>query len=85
MAAGLPSTQIEADAVGDAADRVKDQVKDFASEQVDNVTEMAKRTFDAVKKEAVAQGLTPEAAKEGATAIGEKLKTVAKAARRKSS
>ena len=44
MAAGLPSTQIEADAVGDAADRVKDQVKDFASEQVDNVTEIAKRT-----------------------------------------
>ena len=85
MAAGLPSTQMEADAVGDAADRVKDQVKDFASEQVDNVTETAKRTFDAVKKEVVAQGLTPEAAKEGATAIAEKLKTVAKAARRKSS
>jgi hypothetical protein len=85
MAAGLPSTQLEADAVGDAAERVKDQVKDFASEQVDNVTETAKRTFDAVKEEVVAQGLTPEAAKEGATAIGEKLKTVAKAARRKSS
>jgi len=85
MAAGLPSTQLEADAVGDAAGRVKDHVKDFASEQVDNVTEIAKRTYDAVKKETVAQGLTPEAAKEGATAIGEKLKTVAKAARRKSS
>ena len=85
MAAGLPSTKVEADAVGDAADRVKAQAKDFASEQVDNVTEIAKRTFDAVKEEAVAQGLTPEAAKDGAAAIGDKLKTVAKAARKKSS
>ena len=81
MAAGLPSTKMEADAVGDAADRVKAQAKDFASEQVDNVTEIAKRTYDAVTKEAVAQGLTPEAAKDGAAAIGNKLKTVAKAAR----
>jgi hypothetical protein len=85
MAAGLPSTQLEADAVGDAAGRVKAQVKDFASEQADNVTEIAKRTYDAVAKEAVAQDLTPGAAKEGAVAMGEKLKTVAKAARPKKS
>jgi hypothetical protein len=83
MAAGLPSTQIEADAVGDAADRVKEQVKDFASEQVDNVTEIAERTLHAVKEEAAAQGLTPEAAKDGVVAISDKLKTVAKAARPK--
>ncbi len=83
MAAGLPSTKMEADAVGDAANRVKDQVRDLASEQVDNVTEIATRTIDAVKKEAVAQGLTPEAAKDGAATIGDKLKTVAKATRRK--
>ena len=85
MAAGLPSTQIEAEAVGDAADRIKEQVKDFASEQVDNVTEMARRTIDAVKKEADNQGLTPQAAKEHAAAIGDKLKTVAQAARPKRS
>jgi hypothetical protein len=80
MAAGLPVTRIEADAVGDAADRVTEQVKNFASEQVDNVTDIAKRTYEAVTKEAAAQGLTPEAIKEGAAAIGGKLKTVAKAA-----
>ena len=85
MAAGLPATKIETEFAGDAADRVTAQVKDFASEQVDRVTETAKRTLDAVKEEAVAQGLTPEAAKDGAAAIGEKVKTVAKAARRKTS
>jgi hypothetical protein len=38
-----------------------------------------------VKQEAVAQGLTPEAAKQGALAMGDKFKTVAKAARPKKS
>jgi hypothetical protein len=85
MAAGLPATKIESDFAGDAADSVTAQVKDFASEQVDRVTETAKRTLDAVKQEAVAQGLTPEVAKDSAAAIGEKVKTVAKAARRKTS
>jgi len=45
------------------------------------VTETAERTFEAVKKEAAAQGLTSQAAREGATAIGSKLKAVAKTAR----
>jgi hypothetical protein len=85
MAAGLPPTKIETEFAGDTADRVTAQVKDFASEQVDRVTETAKRTVDAVKEEAVVQGLTPQAAKVGAAAIGEKVKTVAEAARRKSS
>jgi hypothetical protein len=84
MAAGLPSTQIEAEFAGDTADRVTAQVKEFASEQIDRVTETAKRTLDAVKEEAAAQGLTPEAAKDGAVAIGEKVKTVANAARGRS-
>jgi hypothetical protein len=81
MAAGLPGTKIESEFAGDTADRVTAQVKEFASEQVDRVTDTAKRTFDAVKQEAGAQGLTPAAAKDGAAAIGDKLKTVAQAAR----
>ena len=85
MAAGLPATKIETEFAGDAADRVTAQVKDFASEQVDRVTDTAIRTLDAVKEEAVTQGLTPEAVKDGAAAIGEKVKTVAKAVRRKTS
>jgi len=80
MAAAAPTTQIESDMAGDAADRVTAQVKDFASTTVDKVKETAERTFEAVKQEAAAQGLTPQAAREGAAAIGAKLKTAAKAA-----
>ena len=85
MAAGLPTTKIETEFAGDTADRVTAQVKEFASEQAGRVTETAKRTLDAVKEEAVAQGLTSKAVKDGAAAIGEKVKTVAKAARSKTS
>jgi hypothetical protein len=81
MAAGLPTTQIETEFAGNAADRVQAQAKDFVTEQAERVTETAKRTFEAVKREAAAQGLTPAAAKEGAAVMGEKLKTVAQAAR----
>ena len=81
MAAGLPRTEMEAEFAGEAADRVKAQVKDIASDQVDRVTETAKRTFEAVKDEAAAQGLTGQAVKESAAAVGEKLKVVAQAAR----
>jgi len=82
MAAGLPSTQMEAELAGNTAERLKEQAKDFASEQVERVTETAKRTFDAVKQEAATQGLTPAGAKDTAAAVGEKLKTVAQAAAR---
>lgn len=83
MAAGLPSTQMEAELAGDTAERLKEQAKEFASEQVERATETAKRTFDAVKQEASAQGLTTAGAKDTAAAVGEKLKTVAQAARGK--
>ena len=85
MAAGLPPTKIETEFAGDTADRVTEQVKDFASEQMDRVSETAKRTFEAVKDEAATQGLTPQAAKDGATALGDCLDLLAKAARRKTS
>ena len=81
MAAGLPTTQTETEFAGDAADRVKAQAQEFASEQADRVTDTAKRTLEAVKQEAAAQGLTPAAAKEAAATAGEKIKTVAQAAR----
>jgi hypothetical protein len=80
MAAAARTTQIETEMAGEAADRVKAQVKDFASTAVDKVKETAERTFEAVKDEAAAQGLTPQAARDGAAAIGAKVKTAAKAA-----
>ena len=81
MAAAVPRTQMETDMVGDAADRVTSQAADIASTTVEKVTEAAERTLDAVKKEAAAQGLTPQAARAGAAAVGAKLKTVATTAR----
>jgi hypothetical protein len=81
MASAVPRTQMETDMVGETADRVKSQVADLASTTVDKVTETAERTLEAVKQEAAAQGLTPEAARAGAAAVGAKLKTVAKTAR----
>jgi len=81
MAAAMPRTQIEADMVGETADRVKAQVAEIASTTAEKVTETAERTLEAVQQEAAAQGLTPQAAREGAALVGEKLKTVAKAAR----
>ena len=85
MAAAMPATQMETDMVGDAANRVKAQAAELASTTVDKVTEATERTLEAVKQEAATQGLTPQAARAGAAAVGAKLKTVAKTARDQSS
>jgi hypothetical protein len=85
MAAAMPRTQIEAEYVGETADKVTARVKDLASTQFEQVAETAGRTFEAVKEEAAAQGLTPQGAKEGAAALGDKIKTVARGVRSKSS
>lgn len=82
MAAAVPPTQLETEYAGDAAEKVTAQVKEFATAQVDRVSAAAERTLEAVKDEAAMQGLTPQAAKDAAVAVGAKLKTVAKAARR---
>jgi len=81
MAAAVPPTEVEKEYVGETAERVTAQVKEFASTQADRVAAAAERTLEAVKDEAAAQGLTPQAAKEGVAAIGKKVKSVAKAAR----
>ena len=84
MASAFAATQFEKDAVGETAERVTDQLKEMATTQVDRATAAAERTVEAIKDEAQAQGLTAAAAKEGAAAIGRKVKTVAAAARSKS-
>jgi hypothetical protein len=84
MAAAVPPTQLETEYASDAAEKVTTQAKEFATAQVDRVAAVAERTFEAVKEEAAAQGLTPQGAREGVAAVGEKIKTVAKAARRPS-
>ena len=84
MASAFAATQFEKDAVGETAERVTDQLKEMATTQVDRATAAAERTVEAIKDEAQAQGLTAAAAREGAAAIGKKVKAVAAAARSKS-
>jgi hypothetical protein len=81
MAAAVPSTQMEADLAGDAAEEVMSTVQEMASEAADTATAVAERTLNAVKDEAAAQGLTTQAAKDAVADVGGKLKTVAGAAR----
>jgi hypothetical protein len=85
MAAAVPSTQLEADMMGETAEGVRAKAKEVVAETADKVTAAAERSYQAVKDEAAAQGLTPQAAKDGATAIKGKLKSVAKAARARTS
>jgi len=85
MAAAFPTTQTEQDVAGDAADRVIAQVKDVASSTADKASAAASRTLEAVKQEASNQGLTVQAAKDGVASVGEKVKSVAKAAQTKTS
>jgi hypothetical protein len=82
MAAAFPTTQTETEFAGKTADGVIAQAKDVASATVDKVTAAAGRTFEAVKDEAAVQGLSLQGAKEGAAAIGGKVKSVAQAAAR---
>lgn len=85
MAAAFPTTQTEQDIAGDTADGVVARVKDVASSTADRLGAAASRTLEAVKDEAREQGLTVQAAKDGAATIGAKVKSVAKAARTSSS
>lgn len=85
MAAAFPTTQTEQEFAGDTADGVIAQVKDVASSTADKVGAAASRTLQAVKEEASEQGLTVQAAKDGVASIGEKVRSVAKAARTKPS
>ena len=83
IATAFPKTRIEEDMVGDQAESIKQKVGDFVSEQAQNLGEVANRTIDAVKEEAVTQGLTPAALKEGVAAVRDKATKAASSARRK--
>ncbi len=68
IAAALPGTEIETDYLGEASDTVRAKAAQFASEQTDRVTTVAGNVVDAVREEAVTQGLTLEGVK---TAVGD--------------
>ena len=80
IAGAFPKTRFEEEMVGEQAGAVKDKVQALASEQAENLGNIANRTLDAVKQEAQVQGLTPSALKEGAAAIAKKAASAAKKA-----
>ena len=73
IAAALPKTEIEADYLGETSDTVKAKAAQFAAEQTDRVTSIAGNVAEAVKKEAITQGLTVEGVKTAARDISGKV------------
>lgn len=63
IAAALPATELEAEYLGEASDRFKEQAVDFASEQASRAATVAEDVVTAVSDEARKQGLTLDAAK----------------------
>jgi hypothetical protein len=72
IAASIPTTDAENQAMGDASDFVRREVTEMAGQ--------VKQMADGAAREAKAQGLTPEAAGEAVRAIGDKLSGVAQSA-----
>jgi hypothetical protein len=80
IAAALPTTDIEAEYLGEASDNFKEQAVDFASEQVSRAATVAEDVVTAVSDEARKQGLTVDAAKSAVADIPAKLGRVVDAA-----
>jgi len=82
IAAAVPSTQMEAEYLGEVSDAVKEKAKQFATEQTERATAMADDALNAAAEEARKQGLSVEGAKSAASEVSEKVSRVADAARR---
>jgi hypothetical protein len=80
IAAALPTTDIEAEYLGEASDNFKEQAVDFASEQVSRAATVAEDVVTAVSDEARKQGLTVDAAKSAVADIPAKVGRVVDAA-----
>ena len=80
IAAALPSTEAEADYLGESSDAIKEKVQEFASEQTSRVTAAAESAISAAAEEARKQGLTVERAKSAAGEMSAKVGRVVDAA-----
>ena len=76
IAAALPATEIETDYLGKTSETVTNKIAEFAVDQADRATTVAEKVVDAVKEEAVRQGLTVEGAKAAAGDISTKVSRV---------
>jgi hypothetical protein len=82
VAAALPSSEVEAAYIGETSDTVKAKAAEFAVEQTDRATTIAKNVMEAVVDESRRQGLTVEGGKEAVGAISAKVGRVVDTAKK---
>jgi len=84
IAAAFPTTETEAEYLGESSEFIKQKAGELAGEQVERATEVGQKVADAVADEARQQGLTVEGLKSTATQLSDKAARVADAATRSS-
>ena len=77
IASSFPTTETEAEYLGETSDLVKGTVREVAGEQVERATEVGKKVADAVADEARQQDLTVDGIKAAATDLSSKAGRVA--------
>lgn len=80
LAAAFPTTETEAEYLGEGSEFVRQKASEIAGEQVERATEIGKKVADAVVDEARQQGLTTEGLRFAATELSDKAARVAVAA-----
>jgi hypothetical protein len=80
IAAALPTTEAEAEYLGESSEFVKRKAGEIAGEQAERAAETGMKVADAVADEARKQGLTTEGLKSAATQLSDKASRVAEAA-----
>jgi len=80
IAAALPSTEAEAEYLGESSDAIREKVQEYASEKTSRVTAAAESAISAAAEEARKQGLTVEGAKSAAGEMSAKVGRVVDAA-----
>jgi uncharacterized phage infection (PIP) family protein YhgE len=80
LAAALPPTELESNALGEASERVRSTLSELASSQAERATDLVGNIAEAAKSEAERQGLTPGALKSAASELTDKVAKVAESA-----
>jgi hypothetical protein len=80
MAAAFPTTETEAEYLGEGSEFIKQKASEFTGEQIERASEIGMKVADAVADEARQQGLTPEGLKSAASELSSKATRVAEAA-----
>jgi hypothetical protein len=80
IAASFPSTELEAEYLGETSDQLKDNAQEFASRQTDRAKTVAQNAVRAATEEARRQGLDPDGLKAAANDIGDRVRTIVGAA-----